>query len=68
MLSASCDTNDAMVSHEQKSNVTPHFSCLDLRNAVVPFKMPSALHNASGSVNGVTSHDADTNGNGINWC
>ena len=25
-----------VVSHDQKSHVTPYFNCLDLRNAMVP--------------------------------
>ena len=33
-----------MVSHEGKGHVTPHFDCLDLRNAMVPLTIPLASH------------------------
>ena len=42
-----------IVSHDQKSHVAPHFSCLNLRNAVVPFTMPSTscdIHTSSSIV------------------
>ena len=38
-----------------KSHVAPHFDCLQLRNSLVAFMMPS------------TSCDDNTNANGITW-
>ena len=43
-----------MASHEQKSYVMPHFNHLDLRNAMVPLTIISALCDASASSNGIT--------------
>ena len=41
-----------VVSHNQRSHVTPYFNCLELRNTLVSLVMPLALHDASSS--GVT--------------
>ena len=43
-----------MAWHYQKSHVAPHFSHLDLTNAMVPLTMPSALHVACVNANGIT--------------
>ena len=45
----------SVASHYQKYHVASHFSCLDLRNAVVSFFMPSA------------SWDTDISARGITW-
>ena len=31
----------AMASHDKKSDVAPHFNCLDLTSVIVPFMIPS---------------------------
>ena len=46
---------EPVVSHDQKSHVAPHFSFLDLRNAMVPVMTPLA------------SCHTNTNTNGIPW-
>ena len=43
-----------MVSHDQKSDVAPNLDLLHLMNAEVPLMMPSALHYANASANGIT--------------
>ena len=44
-----------MASHDQKSHVAPHYSHLDLRNAMVPLTMLSTAHDAN--TVSVASHD-----------
>ena len=43
-----------MVSHDQKGHTEPHFSCLDLRNAMMLLTILLALHDADASIHGVT--------------
>ena len=43
-----------MTSHDQKCNITSHFSHLNLRNEVVPLTVLSASHDAYASTNGFT--------------
>ena len=38
-------------SHDQENDVAPHFSCLNLKNAVVPFLMSLASCDAYTSAN-----------------
>ena len=44
----------AMALHNQKSQVVPYFSCLDLRDSMVPFLMPEASCVADINANGIT--------------
>ena len=38
-----------MASHEQKHHVAPHFSCFNVKNAMVPLMMPLALCDSNAS-------------------
>ena len=40
--------------HDQKSHVAANFDYLDQANAVVPLKMPLALHDADAGASGIT--------------
>ena len=43
-----------IASREQKTHVTPHFNCLEIRNAVVPLMMALTLSCTNKYGNGVT--------------
>ena len=43
-----------MMSNDQKSHVAPYFHHFDLRNTVVPLKMPLVSLDGSTDTNGVT--------------
>ena len=43
-----------MVSHDQKSHITPYCDCLDLGNAMVSLIMPSASCDADTSTSYIT--------------
>ena len=43
-----------MVYHDQKGYVAPHFDCLVLSNAVIPFMIPSVSCDTGTGINSVT--------------
>ena len=44
----------AIVSHDQRNHVAPHFYCLELRNVMVPLIMVMAIYDINISANGMT--------------